>query len=201
YKEALSVKDTLNQKMQNALVQETKLNGKIKGMKERLQEEHQKSKRVEKKIVEREDLEKLKAYLITFKSAINSQVTPRISQIASELFFEITNGRYQHIEVDEAFEFYIFDEGKRYPLERFSGGEVDLANLVLRIAISKTLNELSSNSSIGFLAFDEVFGSQDQQRRYAIMESFNKISQHYREIFLISHDPEIKELFERVIEL
>lgn len=201
YKEAQSLKDSLNQKLQSSLVLEAEINGRVNGMTQKLDDESQKSKLLQTRVEQREDLEKLKAYLITFKSAINSQVTPRISQIASELFFEITNGRYQHIEVDEAFEFYIFDEGKRYPLERFSGGEVDLANLVLRIAISKTLNELSSNSSIGFLAFDEVFGSQDQQRRYAIMESFNKISQHYREIFLISHDPEIKELFERVIEL
>ena len=49
-------------------------------------------------------------------------------------------------------------------IEGFSGGEIDLANLVLRIAISKTLTELSGTSTIGFLAFDEVFGSQDKRR-------------------------------------
>ena len=139
--------------------------------------------------------------MIDFKTKINSQVTPRISQIASDMFYEVTKGKYQLIEVDDEFNFFIYDEGKRYPIERFSGGEIDLANLVLRIAISKTLNELSSNTNIGFLAFDEVFGSQDEDRRYAIMESFNKISENYRQIFLISHDKEIKELFENLIEL
>ncbi len=201
FKELQNKKDQCNQRIQTTLVEQTKLSSAIEAEQLRLSQNNQKRKKLEQRIQERDDLEKLKLYLLSFKSAINSKVTPRISQIASELFFEITGGRYQHIEVDDAFEFYIYDEGKRYPLERFSGGEVDLANLVLRIAISKTLNELSSSSTIGFLAFDEVFGSQDQQRRYAIMESFNKISQHYREIFLISHDPEIKEMFERVIEL
>ena len=194
-------KENLYKEKQIKVVEQVEIQSAMNNNRERLEENRKKSMLLEQRVLERDDLEKLKAYLASFKSAINSKVTPRISQIASELFFEITNGRYQHIEVDEAFDFYIYDEGQRYPLDRFSGGEVDLANLVLRIAISKTLNELSSNSSIGFLAFDEVFGSQDEERRYAIMESFHKISQHYREIFLISHDREIKEMFEKVIEL
>ncbi len=200
-KEAHHLKDSLNRQKQQKLVERANLNAVIKSNKEKLESNSKKEKQLQNKILERDDLERLKAYLASFKSAINSKVTPRISQIASDLFFEITHGRYQHIEVDEAFDFYIYDEGKRHPLERFSGGEIDLANLVLRIAISKTLNELNSHNSIEFLAFDEVFGSQDEERRYAIMDSFNKISQHYREIFLISHEREIKEMFESVIEL
>ena len=200
-KEAHLLKDSLNKQKQQKLVERANLNAVIKSNKEKLESNSKKEKQLQNKILERDDLERLKAYLASFKSAINSKVTPRISQIASDLFFEITHGRYQYIEVDEAFDFYIYDEGKRHPLERFSGGEIDLANLVLRIAISKTLNELNTNNSIEFLAFDEVFGSQDEERRYAIMDSFNKISQHYREIFLISHEREIKEMFESVIEL
>ena len=54
---------------------------------------------------------------------------------------------------------------------------------------------------VGFLAFDEVFGSQDEERRYEIMEAFHAIKEQYRQIFLISHESEIKEMFERVVEL
>ena len=197
----LEKKDQLLKQKQNQAVGQAKIKAEIASSQEKLLEDKNRSLALEKKVFERDDLLRLKLFLESFKSAINAKVTPRISQIASDLFFEITSGRYQHIEVDNAFDFYIYDGGKRYPIARFSGGEVDLANLVLRIAISKTLNELSSSATIGFLAFDEVFGSQDQQRRYAIMESFAKISEHYRQIFLISHDPEIKELFERVIEV
>ncbi|MEA1920379.1 MAG: SbcC/MukB-like Walker B domain-containing protein, partial [Campylobacterota bacterium] len=97
--------------------------------------------------------------------------------------------------------FFIYDEGERYGIERFSGGEIDLANLVLRIAISKTLSELSGSGGVGFLAFDEVFGSQDEERRLEIMEAFHTIKEQYRQIFLISHESEIKGMFERVVEL
>ena len=117
------------------------------------------------------------------------------------MYAQITKGRYQHIEVSNDFDFFIYDEGKKYPIERFSGGEIDLANLVLRIAISKTLSELSGGSQVEFLAFDEVFGSQDESRRMEILEAFHTIKEQYRQIFLISHEMEIKEMFEKVVEL
>ena len=147
------------------------------------------------------DYEKIKISLSEFKTKLNSKVAPRISQIASTMYSQITKGKYQHIEVDNDFDFYIYDEGQKFPIDRFSGGEVDLANLVLRIAISKTLGELNGAGNIGFLAFDEVFGSQDESRRMEILEAFHTIKEQYRQIFLISHEMEIKEMFERVVEI
>ena len=201
YQALLKVKDEIAFKLKQKEIELTKQKGVVDTLNSKLEQNRLQQQKLKAKEQDRDDYEKLKLFLIDFKTKINSQVTPRISQIASDMFYEITKGKYQLIEVDDEFNFFIYDEGKRYPIERFSGGEIDLANLVLRIAISKTLNELSSNTNIGFLAFDEVFGSQDEDRRYAIMESFNKISENYRQIFLISHDKEIKELFENLIEL
>ena len=147
------------------------------------------------------DYEKIKISLSEFKTKLNSKVAPRISSIASNMYSQITKGKYQHIEVDNDFDFYIYDEGQKFPIDRFSGGEVDFANLVLRIAISKTLGELNGAGNIGFLAFDEVFGSQDESRRMEILEAFHTIKEQYRQIFLISHEIEIKELFEKIVEL
>jgi DNA repair protein SbcC/Rad50 len=158
-------------------------------------------KKVQKKKDDLSDYEKIKISLSEFKTKLNAKVAPRISGIASDMYSTITKGKYQHIEVNNDFDFFIYDEGVKYPIERFSGGEVDLANLVLRIAISKTLSELSGASSVGFLAFDEVFGSQDEGRRMEILEAFHTIKEQYRQIFLISHEMEIKEMFERVVEL
>ncbi len=67
------------------------------------------------------------------------------------------------------------------------------------IAIFKTLSEL--NGRVCFLVFDEVFGSQDEGRRFEIMDAFPTIKEQYRQIFLISYENEIKEIFERVVEL
>jgi len=175
--------------------------GEIKTIQNSLDNNEVQLKKVQTKKDDLSDYEKIKVSLGEFKTKLNSKVAPRISQIASEMFSIITKGKYQHIEVSNDFDFFIYDEGKKYPIERFSGGEIDLANLVLRIAISKTLTELSGASSIGFLAFDEVFGSQDEARRMEILEAFHTIKEQYRQIFLISHEMEIKEMFERVVEL
>ena len=175
--------------------------GEIKTLQNSLDNNEVQLKKVQTKKDDLSDYEKIKLSLSEFKTRLNSKVAPRISTIASQMYATITKGKYQHIEVSNDFDFYIYDEGKKYPIERFSGGEIDLANLVLRIAISKTLTELSGASSIGFLAFDEVFGSQDESRRMEILEAFHTIKEQYRQIFLISHEMEIKEMFERVIEL
>jgi len=59
--------------------------------------------------------------------------------------------------------------------------------LLCSMAIFKTLNE--------------VFGIPDENRRMKILETFHIIKEQYRQIFLISHEMEIKEMFERVVEL
>ncbi|WP_041671753.1 hypothetical protein [Sulfurospirillum barnesii] len=78
---------------------------------------------------------------------------------------------------------------------------LDLINLMLRIVFSKTLRKLNTANSAWFLAFDEVFGSQDENRRMEILEAFHTIKEQYSQIFLISHEMKIKEMFERVGEL
>ncbi len=175
--------------------------GEIKTIQSNLDNNEIQLKKVQTKKDDLIDYDKIKVSLSEFKTKLNSKVAPRISDIASTMYAQITKGKYQHIEVSNDFDFYIYDEGKKYPIERFSGGEIDLANLVLRIAISKTLSELSGSSQIGFLAFDEVFGSQDEARRMEILEAFHMIKEQYRQIFLISHEMEIKEMFEHIVEL
>ena len=201
YDEALKAKSTIQTELSDKRVKAKSIEGDINTLKSKLSRNEEQKKKLQVKIDDKNDYDKLKAFMSEFKNKINSQISPRISQLASEMYGTITRGKYQHIEVSNEFDFFIYDDGVKYPIERFSGGEVDLANLVLRIAISKTLSELSGSGGVGFLAFDEVFGSQDEERRFEIMEAFHTIKEQYRQIFLISHESEIKEMFERVIEL
>jgi DNA repair protein SbcC/Rad50 len=193
--------DTKTTLLNETKVQIARMDGEIRTIQSSLDDNSTQLKKVQTKKENLKDYEKIKLSLVEFKTKLNAKVAPRISATASIMYSQITKGKYQHIEVNNDFDFFIYDDGKKYPIERFSGGEVDLANLVLRIAISKTLTELSGASSIGFLAFDEVFGSQDEARRMEILEAFNTIKEQYRQIFLISHEMEIKEMFERVVEL
>ena len=195
------IKETKITELNNVKVKIAKCEGEIKTLNYSLDNNQTQLKKVQTKKDDLQDYEKIKLSLSEFKTRLNAKVAPRISAIASQMYATITKGRYQHIEVSNDFNFFIYDEGKKYPIERFSGGEVDLANLVLRIAISKTLTELNGASNIGFLAFDEVFGSQDKGRRMEILEAFHTIKEQYCQIFLINHEMEIKEMFERVVEV
>jgi len=194
-------KDELATVINDYKVQIASIDGEIKTLQAALDTNKEHQAKLATKQQDVSDYEKIKISLSEFKTKLNSKVAPRISQIASTMYSQITKGKYQHIEVDNDFDFYIYDEGQKFPIDRFSGGEVDLANLVLRIAISKTLGELSGAGNIGFLAFDEVFGSQDESRRMEILEAFHTIKEQYRQIFLISHETEIKEMFEKIVEL
>ena len=194
-------KDDITTVVNDFKVNIASIDGEIKTLQAALDKNKEDQVKVAIKVLDLNDYEKIKVSLSEFKTKLNSKVAPRISSIASSMYSQITKGKYQHIEVDNDFDFYIYDEGEKFPIDRFSGGEVDLANLVLRIAISKTLGELNGAGNIGFLAFDEVFGSQDESRRMEILEAFHTIKEQYRQIFLISHEIEIKEMFEKIVEL
>ena len=201
YDDTAKLKDEKTKVLGDIKVKVAQIVGELKSIQNTLDNNDIQLKRVQTKKDDLLDYDKIKVSLGEFKTKINSKVAPRISSIASEMYATITKGKYQHIEVSNDFDFYIYDDGKKYPIERFSGGEIDLANLVLRIAISKTLAELNGANSVGFLAFDEVFGSQDETRRMEILEAFHTIKEQYRQIFLISHEMEIKEMFEMVVVL
>lgn len=130
------------------------------------------------------------------------RIRPMIKETAGGLFEQITKGRYEGIEVDDNFEFHIFENGMAYPIQRFSGGEIDLANLCLRIGISKAIAELSgSQVAMNFLAFDEIFGSQDDERRFEILLALDLLKEQYRQIYIISHIDTIKEHFPNILQI
>ena len=148
------------------------------------------------------ELEELDGLFKAFKTYILEKVRPTISGEASQLFERITNGRYEGIEVDDNFEFHIYENGVAYPITRFSGGEIDLANFCLRIGISRAIAELSGRgSNLGFLGFDEVFGSQDEDRRFGILHALEHLKEQYRQIYIISHINSVKEHFPSILQI
>ncbi|MEM9824913.1 MAG: SMC family ATPase, partial [Bacteroidota bacterium] len=103
---------------------------------------------------------------------------------------------------DPNFEFYIYENGQAYPITRFSGGEIDLANLCLRIGISKAIAELSGKSEVlNFLGFDEIFGSQDEERRFEILAALDLLKEQYRQIYIITHVDKVKEHFPNILQI
>ena len=187
----------------NVLMQEVfQLQSAINHVKEKLHQQESIRARVADKKGEVDVLEKLEHLLKTFKNDMLERVSPGISREASNLFSRITKGKYESIKVDQNFEFSIADGGIYYPIERFSGGEIDLANFCLRIAITKAIMELNGNGhAVEFLAFDEIFGSQDEERRHEMMLALHYLQEQFRQIYIVSHIESQRDYFPNILEV
>jgi len=143
-------------------------------------------------------LEKLDLLFSDFRVSLIGRIRPTLSRYAKNLFLELCDNRYQDLELDEDYEIYIYDQGEKFSIERFSGGETDLANLCLRIAISLLISE-GSGVDFSFIILDEIFGSQDAGRKESILSALAKLKNRFRQIFLITHIDDIKDSVENLV--
>jgi DNA repair protein SbcC/Rad50 len=111
---------------------------------------------------------------------------PTVARETTELLATLTQGRYSDARLDDSGALELFDDGAFQPLKRFSGGEQDLANLCLRIALSRSLSR-QRGTEAGFIILDEVFGSQDLDRRRGLVEHMKALRQDFRQVFVVSH--------------
>ncbi len=100
-----------------------------------------------------------------FRNSVVASVGPRLAVQAADLFAELTDKEYDRLEVDpETYGLQICDGGVSYDLGRFSGSEVDLANLALRVAISEHVR-FQFGGAVGLLVLDEVLGPSTKNER------------------------------------
>ncbi len=135
-----------------------------------------------------------------FRTYLISRIRPTLSSYASDFYRRLTDGKYNEIELDENYNVLIYDNGESFGIERFSGGEEDLANLCLRLSISEFITE-RAGGIFNFIILDEIFGSQDNIRRQNIMKALNALSSKFRQIFIITHVEEIKNYVENIMQV
>ncbi|MGE5831291.1 MAG: AAA family ATPase [Methanomicrobiales archaeon] len=119
-------------------------------------------------------------------------VRDQIQEETGRILSEITDGRYDTVILDDSFEILVHDLGGDYPVARFSGGEQDDVAIALRIALSRYIAEMHELHDSTFLIFDEIFGSQDEERRANIFRSLRALEPYFPQIFLISHVTEVQ---------
>jgi len=170
----------------------------IQQLKIKIVEQKSLKEKIEKQKRHLQNLKMLKELMISFRIHIISQIRPVLSLYASNLFEPLTDGKYSLVELDENYNIFIYDNATPYPIERFSGGEEDLANLCVRLAISEIITQ-QAGSLFQFIILDEIFGSQDDIRKQNIIRALNSFSLKYRQIFLITHIEEIKNFTENSV--
>src|SRR5690606_10858217 len=110
YDEVQAQKDSLTAVINELKVKIATIQGQIKTIQESLNNNEIQLGKVQTKKDDLTDYEKIKISLAELKTKLNSKVAPRISNIASTMYAQITKGKYQHIEVSNDFDFYIYDE-------------------------------------------------------------------------------------------
>lgn len=138
--------------------------------------------------------------LAAYRDHVAGNSKPRLEREASRLLALVTRGRYASVQIADDYSFQVFDGGKAHPLARFSGGEQDLANLCLRLALSKALTA-QQGIEAGFVILDEVFGSQDRERRELVLGQLCELGSEFRQVILISHVREVVDYSDHHVEV
>lgn len=140
--------------------------------------------------------EELDRAFADLRKDLNYQLRPELSELASAFLTELTDARYSELELDDEYNIVILEEGVTKPV--LSGGEEDLANLVLRLAISQMIAE-RAGQSFSLLILDEVFGSLDELRRFNVIELLRGLQDRFEQVILITHIESVRERVDQVI--
>ncbi|MEP7381317.1 MAG: SMC family ATPase [Gemmatimonadota bacterium] len=130
------------------------------------------------------------------RTDLNHQLRPELSELASAFLGELTDHRYTELELDDQYNIIVLEDGQPKPV--ISGGEEDLANLVLRLAISQMIAE-RAGQAFSLLILDEIFGSLDESRRHSVVALLRGLQDRFEQVVLITHIDSVREGLDRVI--
>ena len=134
--------------------------------------------------------------LTDLRTDLNFQLRPELAEIASRFLDVLTDGRYNALEFDEDYTLVVLEDGLPKPV--ISGGEEDLCNLVLRLAISQMIAE-RAGQAFSLLILYEVFGSLDDTRRSNVVELLRKLNDRFEQVIVITHIEQVREGLDRVM--
>jgi exonuclease SbcC len=118
------------------------------------------------------------------RAELSSRAAPELADAAGDLLSEMTDGRYSALVVNEDYEATVLDDGERKPI--ISGGEEDIVNLALRLAVSRMIAD-RAGQDLSLLVLDEVFGSLDDIRRENLVGLLQSLKSRFEQIVLITH--------------
>ena len=130
------------------------------------------------------------------RTDLNAQLRPDLAELASAFLADLTDGRYHELELDDQYRILLLEEGEPRPV--ISGGEEDVANLVLRLAISQMVAE-RAGQPLSLLVLDEIFGSLDEQRREHVVALLRRLADRFPQVVLITHIESVRDSVDRVL--
>jgi exonuclease SbcC len=149
---------------------------------------------------DRADLKLTLEWMDRFRTNLIGRLRPALSRKASRLLAILTDGRYTDLVLTSDYDMQFGMGSRLKAFKRASGGEADLLNLCLRLAVSELINETTGVGRT-FLVLDEILGSQSTKRELAIMDLLPRLTAHFGQIIMIAHKPAAQDRFGSVIEV
>lgn len=133
--------------------------------------------------------------------AMAQQAAPALETELAQVLAHMSEGRFSNVRVSDDYEITVEDDGEFQPLQEFSGGQRVMIALATRLALANIVGERQGGGGLGFLILDEVFGSQDEERREAILSSLRSMRAMYGQVFLISHVGNFEDVADQVLDV
>jgi exonuclease SbcC len=127
---------------------------------------------------------------------LNAELRPELQARAAGFLSDLTDGRYADVEITEDYQAAIIEGAEVKPV--ISGGEEDVLNLALRLAISQMIAD-RAGQPLSLLVLDEIFGSLDDARRQSVLELLRAIGDRFPQVIVITHVEGLSDAFDRVL--
>jgi len=204
-RQALALAETEQEKARKEVSEKKVRLGILKSGQERLQDLAQRKKEHEKALSDvarrLEVVETTRDLVNVFMDQVLIRVKSEIARAAGEILEEVS-GRYGLLKIDDDFNILVEDGGEYYPISRYSGGEIDMIALSVRVAISEYLMRFGPDGeSYSFLILDEVFGSQDLEHREKMIQMLRSLEQRFPQIIAISHISDVQGQFDNTLQV
>jgi exonuclease SbcC len=149
----------------------------------------------------REVVEISREMLNRFMDQILIRIKKEIARAAGEILEEVSD-KYSLLKIDDDFNIMVEDGAEYYPITRFSGGEIDMIAVSVRVAISEYLMRFGQHeASYSFLILDEIFGSQDLEHREKMIGMLRSLEERFPQIIAISHISDVQGQFDNSLQV
>ena len=144
---------------------------------------------------------------LAFEQYIQGAYFERIIIEANKRFDKMSGGRYELVRRTEALdkrtktglELDVFDNytGKKRSVKSLSGGESFKASLALALGMSDVIQASAGGVRLDSMFVDEGFGALDDESLGQAIEVLSKLSDGTRNVGIISHVSELKEMIDK----
>ncbi|RLI82959.1 DNA repair protein Rad50, partial [Archaeoglobales archaeon] len=148
------------------------------------------------------ELKSIREKFRSYRTLLAEAAFKEVEHYASEIFEELTEGKYSGIvlkrEIErnrEKVKVRVMYQGNEKDISFLSGGELISLGLAFRLALSMFMIK----GKVPILILDEPTPFLDEERRKKLVDIMNGYLKRIPQVIVVSHDDELKDAADRVI--